>query len=532
MRTTYLFKDFSASLVVFLVALPLCMGVAMASGASVVQGILSGIIGGIIVGGISGSSISVSGPAAGLIIVVETALADLNKITPGEAFGMFALAVFIAGLIQVLLGVLKLGSIADFIPVSVIKGMLAAIGIILILKEVPHLIGYDRDPIGEQEFLQKDGHNTFSELYFSLKNITPLALIIGILGIVIQLIWEKSKIKQTWISMIIPAPLVVVLIAVILNELAKSFFVDYAIIGAEHMVQVPIFASDGSVFAAFNGLGDTFIFPKWSSFTEFEIWKIAFVIAIIASVESLLSLEAGDKLDKGSRDSHPNRELVAQGIGNVVAGIVGALPITAVIVRTSANIQAGAKTKLSTIFHGIWLLVFVLLAPHILNLIPLSALAAILTFVGYKLAKPSLFLEQKARGNAALIPFVVTIISILLTDLLIGVTIGLVLGFYFVLKTNFHRAFTVVHNENSTMIRFSTQATFMNKSLLKKYLLNIESSDTSVIFDLSNCNFIDNDITDLIADFIEHANNINIEVNFKYNNEAQKLKFEKQLAIK
>ena len=531
MRSQYFFKDFSASIVVFLVALPLCMGVAMASGATVIQGILSGIIGGIVVGAISGSSVSVSGPAAGLIIVVETALADLDKITPGQAFGMFALAVFIAGLVQILLGILKLGSIADFIPVSVIKGMLAAIGIILILKEIPHLIGYDRDPIGEQEFLQKDGHNTFSELYFSLKNITPLAFIIGILGLVVQFIWEKPFVKKSWVSMIFPAPLIVVFLGVSFNEIAKHWYPDYAIVGAEHMVQVPVFSEDGSIIKAFNSLGSMLVMPKWSSFTEFGIWKVAFVIAIIASVESLLSLEAGDKLDKGSKDSAPNRELVAQGVGNVFAGLVGALPITAVIVRTSANIQAGAKSKLSAMMHGLWLLIFVLFAPTIINLIPLSALAAVLTYVGYKLAKPSLFKEQHARGNAALIPFVVTIIAILLTDLLIGVTIGLVLGFYFVLKTNFHRAFTVVHNENSTMIRFNSQATFLNKSLLKKHLLDLESSDSSVIFDLSNCTFIDNDITDIIADFVEHGKNIKLHVDFKYSNETQKNKFEKQLAL-
>ena len=529
MTKNNLSKDIPASLVVFLVALPLCMGVAMASGGNVIQGILAGVIGGIVVGFISGSSVSVSGPAAGLITIVIAAISDLKVMSPEHYFGAFALTIFLAGIIQLLMGVLKLGVIADFIPVSVIKGMLAAIGMIMILKQIPHLVGYDKDAMGEEEFLQNDGHNTFSEIFFSFEQLSILALIVGFLGILIHIFWDTKFIKNNKIFSFIPASLVTVVCGVLINEITTSINPIYAI-KAEHMVRVPIFSSTGNISESFVGLFHSFTFPDFSFITSPLVWKIAVVIAIVASIESLLSLEAGDKIDPEKRTSPANREMYAQGVGNVIAGLVGALPVTAVIVRTSANVNAGSKTKMSTIFHGFWLLAFVLFAPQLINKIPLSALAAVLIFVGYKLAKPSLFIEQKKKGNIAFYPFVFTIIAILLTDLLIGITIGMLLGFYFVIKSNFHKSFIIVREENNVLVRFHHQATFLNKSVLKNKLTSIEHGD-SVLLDFTNCTFMDADIIDILNDFLIHSSINHIKVEMQFVSETQELTILKNLYI-
>lgn len=514
MTKNYLSKDIPASLVVFLVALPLCMGVAMASGGNVIQGILAGVIGGIVVGLISGSQVSVSGPAAGLITIVIAAFNDLKAVTPEHYLGAFALTIFLAGVIQLLMGFLKLGVIADFIPVSVIKGMLAAIGIIMILKQIPHLVGYDKDAMGEEEFLQNDGHNTFSEIFFSFEQLSIMALIVGFVGIIIHIFWDTKFIKNNKLFSLIPASLVTVVFGVLINEIATYVNPLYAI-KAEHMVSVPVFSASGNISESFVGLFHSFTFPNFSYITSPVVWKIAVVIAIVASIESLLSLEAGDKIDPEKRTSPANREMFAQGVGNVLAGLVGALPVTAVIVRTSANVNAGSKTKMSAIFHGIWLLAFVLFAPQLINKIPLSALAAVLIFVGYKLAKPSLFKEQKQKGNNAFYPFIITLLAILLTDLLIGITIGLLLGFYFVIKSNFHKSFNIVREDKNVLIRFHHQASFLNKSVLKKKLNSINAGE-SVLLDFTNCSFMDSDIIDILNDFLIHStlNDIHIEMQF------------------
>lgn len=513
-------KNLSSSLVVFLVALPLCMGVAMASGASVIQGIMAGVIGGIVVGALSGSHVSVSGPAAGLIVIVEGAYKDLSAISTENVYAIFGLVVVLAGVFQLIIGTLKWGVIADFIPVSVVKGMLAAIGIMMILKQIPHLVGYDKVAFGDEEFIQKDGHNTLSELFYAFQKISPTAILIGILGLVIQFSWELPAIKKNQLFQWFPAPLIVVVMGVLVNQWMINYGEPSWEIKAKHMVNVPILG-DGSILSSIQGLGSQFHSPYWSAIGEFMVWKLAFIIAIIASIETLLSLEAGDKIDPLKRLSPPNKELIAQGIGNTLAGFIGALPITAVIVRTSANVNAGATNKYSSIFHGLWLLVFVLFAPHLINLIPLSALAAILTFVGYKLAKPSLLKEQKARGMDALIPFVGTIIAILFTDLLIGIAIGLILGYYFVLKSNFHKTFSMVSSGNNLLLRFHNQVTFMNKSVLRKELVQIPEG-ASLILDFSNSTFIDNDITDVLNDFIEQSSTRNITVQSKFHNDKQR----------
>lgn len=505
------------------------MGVAMASGGNFIQGIMTGVIGGIIVGMISGSQVSVSGPAAGLITIVIAAFSDLKAMTPEHYLGAFALTILFAGVIQLLMGVLKLGVIADFIPVSVIKGMLAAIGIIMILKQIPHLVGYDKDAMGEEEFFQNDGHNTFSEFFFSFEQLSIMALIVGFVGIIIHIFWDTKFIKNNKIFSLIPASLVTVVFGVLINEIASYVNPLYAI-KAEHMVSVPIFSATGNISESFVGLFHSFTFPNFSYITSPVVWKIALVIAIVASIESLLSLEAGDKIDTEKRTYPANRELFAQGVGNVLAGLVGALPVTAAIVRTSANVNAGSKTKMSAIFHGIWLLAFVLFAPQLINKIPLASLAAVLIFVGYKLAKPALFIEQKKKGNNAFYPFLITFVAILLTDLLIGISIGLLLGFFFVIKSNFHKAFSMVREENNVLIRFHHKASFLNKSVLKKKLNDILPGD-SVLLDFTNCSFMDSDIVDILNDFLIHASNSDINIEMQFVSDTQESSIMKNLTI-
>lgn len=516
-----LLKDFSSSIVVFLVALPLCLGIAHASGVPVIAGLIAGIIGGVVVGLISGSHISVSGPAAGLITLIITSIGTLKHELGSEVsvLSVLSAAVVLAGVFQWVLGFLKMGKISDFIPVSVIKGMLAAIGILLILKQMPHLVGWDVDDFGDEEFQQLDGENTFTELSKAFNHITPLAVIIGLCGLLIQMSWELKFIKkQTW-SQWIPAPLLVVLLGVGLNSWANS---DWKIIGSEHMVTIPkistlftVNGSNGFPWPDFSLVGSSFVF-----------WVIVLKISIIASLESLLSLEASDKIDPNKRISPANRELFAQGTGNVFSGLFGGLPVTAVIVRSSANANAGAQTKLSAILHGVWLITVVALFPNLLNMIPNAALSAILIFVGYKLAKPSLFKSEYRRGWGAFLPFLITVIAILLTDLLLGIAIGMIVGFYFIIKTNFHRSITVVSLDNTHLIRFYYQATFLNKSLLKEKLAHLPQG-AEVILDFTNCHFVDNDIRDIIEDFEAVAEDRNLKVSKKFTSESHQLRLMK-----
>ncbi|MEZ4843483.1 MAG: SulP family inorganic anion transporter [Bacteroidia bacterium] len=365
---SYFGKDFSAGLVVFLVALPLCLGIAHASDAPPMAGIISGVIGGIVVGAISGSNLGVSGPAAGLASIIGTAIKDLG------AFEIFLVAVVVAGIIQIILGVIGAGKIAYYFPSSVIKGMLAAIGIIIILKEIPHLFGIDKDPVGESSFDQPDGENTFTEL-LNLDHMILGAVIIGLSCFAVLLIWETKYIKKRKILANIPAPLLAVLVGFFMNK----FFPPHLALGSEHMVQLP-------VFSASDGASSILTFPKFSAITNWEVLKIGIVIAVVASLETLLCVEATDRLDPKKNITPTNRELIAQGTGNVVSGLIGGLPVTQVIVRSSANINAGGQTKISAIVHGILLMACVLFIPNILNSIPEAALAAILIVVGYKLA--------------------------------------------------------------------------------------------------------------------------------------------------
>ncbi|MDF3078820.1 MAG: SulP family inorganic anion transporter [Sphingobacteriaceae bacterium] len=486
-------KDFPASVVVFLVALPLCLGIALASGAPLFSGILTGIIGGIVVGAASGSQLSVSGPAAGLTVIVFGAIAKLGT------YETFMLAIVIAGAIQIILGIIKAGTIASYFPSAVIEGMLAAIGIILILKQIPHAVGYDADFEGDQNFVQDSG-NTFSAIGAALGRISIGALIISSLSLLTLIYWPRIK-KLS----IFPAPLVVVLIGVGLNI---AFAGTPFGLRAEQLVSVPIVSS----FSEFTSL---FRSPDFSQLSNKEVWTVGVTIAIVASLESLLSLEAVDKIDPTKRTSPTNRELVAQGTGNIVSGLLGGLPLTAVIVRSSANVNAGAQTKLSAIIHGFWLLASLVFFPFVINLIPLSCLAAILLFTGYKLANLTLFKKMWSRGRDQYIPFFVTVSAVVFTDLLTGVGIGMAVGVFFILRTNLRNPyFYTIAEEGNIRIRLAEEVSFLNKAAIQ-YALTHLPKESTVVIDGKNSRYIDQDVLEVIHDFQQNATTKSIEVKLK-----------------
>lgn len=479
-------KDLAAGLVVFLVALPLCLGVALASNAPLFSGILAGVIGGIIVGLLSGSQTSVSGPAAGLTAIVAAQIGAL------KGFDAFLLAVLLAGVIQIVLGLIKAGSVAAFFPSSVIKGLLAAIGLILILKQIPHALGHDPDYLGDESFDQPDQENTFSELVKSVLKIHPGAALIGIASFALLMAWEKSKLKKS----VLPAPLVVVVLGVLaslgLRRIGAGFEIE-----SSHLVQVPI--AEG-----LSGVAKLLAFPAFSQLNNPLVYKAALTVAIVASLETLLNLEAVDKLDPEKRPSPPNRELIAQGIGNMISGFLGGLPMTSVIVRSSVNINAGGKTKLSAIFHGVLLLACVLLLPHVLNLIPLSALAAILLATGFKLASPKLFKQMWSEGMNQFLPFVITVGAILLTDLLVGIFVGFAVSLLFILRSNFKRPMHRImeHHVGGDVLRIelANQVSFLNRAALTN-ALDAVPSGAHVLIDARTTDYIDPDILDLIEEY-------------------------------
>ncbi len=502
--------DFSAAIVVFLVAIPLCLGIAVASGLGEFSGIIAGVVGGVVVGLISGSHLSVSGPAAGLTAIVAASVLKLPAI---EAF---FLAVVIAGLLQIIMGFLKMGVIGDYVPNSVIKGMLAAIGIILILKQLPHLVGYDKDYEGDESFLQISGENTFSAVLNSLNFITPVAVIIGLVGITILIIYESKTIKEKRIFQILSGPLLVVITGILINKFLGG--IDSVLTNREaHLVNIPVASSSAEFFSFFN-------FPNWSYITNSDVWVSGFTIAIVASLETLLGIEAVDKLDPVKRVSPPNRELVAQGFGNMASGLIGGLPLTSVIVRSSANVNAGAKTKSSAIIHGLLILICVYFAPTILNMIPKAALAAILVFTGYKLTKISLFKEYYQKGWEQFMPFVITIVAIVLTDLLKGVVIGISLGFFYTIRSNFRTAVFWIHENNNYLIRLRKDVSFFIKPILKEKL-ELIPENANLVIDLVHAEHMDRDVIDTINEFLSHAHLKNIHCSIKKNsfNELHKL---------
>lgn len=479
--------DLSAGLVVFLIAVPLCLGIALASGAPLFSGLIAGIVGGIVVGSFSGSQLSVSGPAAGLTAIVLTAIGKLG------AFESFLLAVVLAGAFQLLLGFIRAGLIANYFPSNVITGMLTAIGIIIVLKQIPHAFGYDKHAEGELAFIQHDGENTFTSILSTINHIQLGAVIITVVSILILLYWQKvPKLKA------IPAPLVAVLVGIGLNAL---FIASGSTLALEqsHLVTLPVADS----FSSFVG---QFSLPDFSKILDKDVIIVAATIATVASIETLLNLEATDKLDPQKRYSDPNRELRAQGIGNMVSGLIGGLPITSVIVRSSANINAGGRTKAATVIHGMLLLVCAALIPVLLNMIPYATLAAVLLVTGYKLCKPTVFKQMFAKGKYQWIPFLVTVVVIVVTDLLMGVAIGLGVSVLFLLWGNMKSPyfFRKEHYRTGDMfvLELSQEVSFLNKANILLTLDKMPDNST-VIIDAAKTVYIDQDVLDIIREFTQ-----------------------------
>ena len=494
-------SDFPASIVVFFVALPLCLGIALASGAPLFSGLIAGIIGGVVVGALSGSKIGVSGPAAGLAAIVLTSIGTLG------GFENFLVAVVLGGIIQLIFGLLKAGVIGYYFPSSVIKGMLTGIGIIIILKQIPHFIGYDADPEGDFAFLQVDGQNTFSEIFNALSFIQPGSALIGLIGLAILVLWENVLAKKAKIFQVIQGPLVAVVVGIIFYVLTGTN--SALAISSKHLVSVPV-PEDLSSF-----LGQ-FSFPNFAAITNTEVWVVAFTIALVASLETLLCVEATDKLDPHKNVTPTNRELLAQGTGNIISGLIGGLPITQVIVRSSANIQSGGRTKMSAIIHGLFLLISVILIPNLLNMIPLSVLAAILLVVGFKLAKPGLFKTMYNLGWKQFVPFIVTVFGIIFTDLLVGIGLGLLVGIVVILIKSYQNSH-FLHKEGEDIddgkvkMTLAEEVTFFNKGAILKELDRLPN-DSFLELDVKNTKYLDNDIIEILDDFILKAKERNITI--------------------
>ncbi|MBO9583889.1 MAG: SulP family inorganic anion transporter [Flavobacterium sp.] len=504
-------SDFASGLVVFLVALPLCLGIAMASGAPLFSGIIAGVVGGIVVGYLSQSHISVSGPAAGLTAIILTAITDLG------AFDVFLMSVFIAGLIQLALGFLKAGSISNYFPTNVIEGMLAGIGIIIILKQIPHAFGYDADFEGDQAFIQNDGSNSFSFLFDVLNHIHLGAVVISAVSLVILLAWDKvSFLKRI---KLVPGALVAVIAGVVLNEIFVSTGSTLAI-AKEHLVSLPVPKS-------FDDFKSIIITPDFTAITNPQVWVVAVTIAIVASIETLLCIEATDRMDVQKRYTNTNVELKAQGVGNIVSSLLGGLPMTSVVVRSSANNNAGAKSKMSAIIHGVLLLISVLSIPAILNKIPLATLATVLILVGYKLAKPAAFMHFWKKGKYQFVPFIATLVFVVATDLLKGVALGIVISIIFVLRGNLKRAYAFKKEEyedgDIIHIDLAQEVSFLNKAAIKQTLNEIPEN-SKVIINAHDTEYISHDVLDLIREFKEiRAIDENIKVKLKGFKEAYEL---------
>ncbi len=504
-------SDFASGLVVFLVALPLCLGIAMASGAPLFSGIIAGVVGGIVVGYLSQSHISVSGPAAGLTAIILTAITDFG------AFDVFLLSVFIAGIIQLALGFLKAGSISNYFPTNVIEGMLAGIGIIIILKQIPHAFGYDVDFEGDQAFIQNDGSNSFSFLFDVLNHIHLGAVLISAISLAVLISWDKVPFLKR--LKLVPGALVAVILGVLLNEFFISTGSSLAI-AKEHLVSLPVPKS-------FDEFKSILVTPNFAAITNPQVWVVAVTIAIVASIETLLCIEASDRMDVQKRYTNTNIELKAQGVGNIISSLLGGLPMTSVVVRSSANNNAGAKSKMSTIIHGVLLLISVLSIPVILNKIPLATLATVLILVGYKLAKPATFMHFWEKGKYQFIPFIATLVFVVATDLLKGVALGIVISIIFVLRGNLKRAYNFKKEEyedgDIIHIDLAQEVSFLNKAAIKQTLSEIPEN-SKVVINAHDTEYIAHDVLDLIREFKEtRAVDENIRVKLTGFKEAYEL---------
>ena len=494
--------DLPSSIIVFFVALPLCLGIALASGAPLFSGIIAGVVGGIVVGMISNSSLGVSGPAAGLTVIVLSAIEKLG------VYEAFLLAVVLAGVFQMILGFLKAGVIGYYFPSAVIKGMLTAIGVIIVLKQIPHAFGYDEDYEGDLSFSQADGENSFSELVTMLDSITPGAILISVISLGILLLWDSLGKKHPFFKLI-QGPLVVVVIGIAFQLFAVGNYPALAL-EPQHLVNVPVAGDLSSFIGQFSA-------PDFSYITQQDIWITAFTIAIVASLESLLSVEATDNLDPQKRVTNTNRELVAQGAGNFVSGLIGGLPVTQVIIRSSVNIQSGGKTKLSAIIHGFLLLICVALIPGVLNMIPLAVLAAVLLVVGYKLVNPKAIKNLYNLGWGQFLPFISTVVGIVMTDLLIGILIGLAVAVVIILQNSLKNShFLRIENiEGNKRIKMTLaeEVYFMNKGAILSELNKVPSG-SHVTIDMSRSMNIDYDVKEIINNFKKssQSKNINVEI--------------------
>ena len=494
-------NDFPASIVVFFVALPLCLGIALASGAPLFSGVIAGIIGGTVVGALSGSKIGVSGPAAGLAAIVLTAISDLG------GYENFLVAVVLGGVIQLVFGFLKAGIIGYYFPSSVIKGMLTGIGIIIILKQIPHFFGYDATPQGVDSFIEASGENTFSAILNIFDNITIGSMVIGFIGLAILLLWDKILSKKGKIFKLIQGPLVTVIVGIIYFIATQGS--ELFSIQNSHLVSVPIPDNVTSFL-------EQFTLPNFNAITNPAVWVTAFTIALVASLETLLCVEATDKLDPHKNVTPTNKELLAQGTGNILSGLIGGLPITQVIVRSSANIQSGGRTKMSAIIHGLLLLISVILIPNLLNKIPLSVLAAILLIVGYKLAKPALFKEMYTLGWKQFIPFIITVLGIVFTDLLTGISLGLAVGVVVILIKSYQNShFLHIEDKSNGLhkikMTLAEEVTFFNKGAILKELDSLPR-DTQLELNVTKTRYLDNDIIEILEDFAFKAKERNIDI--------------------
>jgi MFS superfamily sulfate permease-like transporter len=493
-------SDGPAGIVVFLVALPLCLGIALGSSAPLFSGVIAGIVGGIVIGVLSGSDVSVSGPAAGLTTIVAGAIAGIGS------FEGFLVAVALAGVIQLAFGALKFGIVADYVPSSVIKGMLAGIGVLIVLKQIPHALGRDVDYIGDFKFLEAGGNNTISDIAAAVASAAPGAVIVFVLSLAVLLFWDKLALRIRPLALL-PGPLVVVALGIGLNQFFGAAAPMLHIVAREHLVDLPVPGNLGDFLSQFT-------FPNFAVITNRLVWTTAFTIAVVGSLESLLSLEAADRLDPYKRISSSSRELRAQGVGNIVAGLIGGLPVTSVVVRTAANVGAGVRTRLSTIVHGALLLLAVILLPAVLRRTPLASLATILIVTGFKLTKPALYRAVFAQGWSQFIPFATTVIAVVFIDLLTGVMVGFACGLFFVIRTNHHDAITVARDEGDYLLRFTKDASFINKNEFRRKLRELPDN-AHVLIDGSRALFVDHDIREIVDDFRELAPHKNIQVELK-----------------
>jgi MFS superfamily sulfate permease-like transporter len=478
-------KDFLAGLIVFLIALPLCLGIAQASHAPLFAGVVAGIIGGIVVGFFSGSQLSVTGPAAGLTAIVLVAIGKLG------AFEIFLCSVMIAGVVQMLLGFIKAGGIANYIPSSVIEGMLAGIGLTIIIKQLPDAVGYAQNKAAVM--LDADDGIIMQTITTAMHHVQPGAIIIALVGLAILIGWQTKAFKK---FQLIPSGLLVVLIGTIINQLFISSAPAMAL-DDTHLVRLPVAGSLPEFFGQFT-------FPNFSGFKMLQVWETGITIAIVASIETLLCIEATDKLDPLKRYTSTDRELKAQGIGNMLSGLLGGLPVTSVIVRSSANVNAGAKSKLSAIIHGVLLVVCAAAIPAVLNLIPKAALAAILIYTGYKLCKPAMFRHMWKGGMTQFIPFIATVVGVVSLDLLKGVGLGIIISIIYILRQNARISFyyqrSVFTKDDLIRLQLAQEVSFLNKASIKETLNNIPEGST-VIIDATETEYIDFDVLEIIKDF-------------------------------